>query len=92
MQWRRKLETDSSSATIIKVNSSQIVIATLLFVLSAVFYNRNLHDERIDKVRVVTKRASLRNSFLQEEVEVVIAESTDDVMIINVSYNINVQL
>ena len=92
MQWRRKLETDSWSATIIKVNSSQIVIATLLFVLSAVFYNRNLHDERIDKVRVVTKRASLRNSFLQEEVEVVIAESTDDVMIINVSYNINVQL
>ena len=68
------------------------MIATLLFVLSAVFYNRNLHDERIDKVRVVTKRASLRNSFLQEEVEVVIAESTDDVMIINVSYNINVQL
>ena len=92
MQWRRKLETDSWSATIIEVNSSQIVIATLLFVLSAVFYNRNLHDERIDKVRVVTKRASLRNSFLQEEVEVVIAESTDDVMIINVSYNINVQL
>ena len=92
MQWRRKLETDSWSATITKVNSSQIVIATLLFVLSAVFYNRNLHDERIDKVRVVTKRASLRNSFLQEEVEVVIAESTDDVMIINVSYNINVQL
>ena len=92
MQWRRKLETDSWSATIIKVNSSQIVIATLLLVLSAVFYNRNLHDERIDKVRVVTKRASLRNSFLQEEVEVVIAESTDDVMIINVSYNINVQL
>ena len=92
MQWRRKLETDSWSATIIKVNSSQIVIATLLFVFSAVFYNRNLHDERIDKVRVVTKRASLRNSFLQEEVEVVIAESTDDVMIINVSYNINVQL
>ena len=68
------------------------MIATLLFVLSAVFYNRNLHDERIDEVRVVTKRASLRNSFLQEEVEVVIAESTDDVMIINVSYNINVQL
>ena len=92
MQWRRKLATDSWSATIIKVNSSQIVIATLLFVFSAVFYNRNLHDERIDKVRVVTKRASLRNSFLQEEVEVVIAESTDDVMIINVSYNINVQL
>ena len=92
MQWRRKLETDSWLATITKVNSSQIVIATLLFVFSAVFYNRNLHDERIDKVRVVTKRASLRNSFLQEEVEVVIAESTDDVMIINVSYNINVLL
>ena len=92
MQWRGKLETDSWSATIIKVNSSQIVIATLLFVLSAVFYNRNLHDERIDKVRVVTKRASLRNSFLQEEMKVDIAETTDDVMIINVSYNINVQL
>ena len=49
-------------------------------------------DEKIIKVRVVTKRASLRNSFLQEEMKVDIAETTDDVMIINVSYNINVQL